>query len=358
MNPNEQEYRILQQHLDKMPLGFPPTKSGSDISLLNYFFDPEEIPILLELNHKYKSHDNIIQSLKKKNRDPEHSNEILEKLIKKGVINWKEAENGRVYKLLPLVVGLDESQNYNRSAEYLKLIREYMIESKFVFQLVNSEIPQLRTIPVEQSLVPKHLVSTYDDVRSIIESISGPIVLIDCICKKGARINGKECKQTSRLDTCLVFNEVASRWIKRGLGKVLNKEEALEVLKKNQEDGLVLQPSNSKNPDFLCSCCGCCCGILSLQKMIPNPAKFWTSSYQAQVNSELCQGCETCLTKCQVNAIKIINEKATIDLKRCIGCGNCITICPNNALSLIKKDQEIKVPEDSEDLYESILHLR
>jgi len=29
-------YRILQQHLDRMPIGFPPTKSGVELRLLKH----------------------------------------------------------------------------------------------------------------------------------------------------------------------------------------------------------------------------------------------------------------------------------------------------------------------------------
>ncbi len=43
-------YRELQEHFNKLPVGFPATKTGSDMRLLQYFFDPNEIPVLLELN--------------------------------------------------------------------------------------------------------------------------------------------------------------------------------------------------------------------------------------------------------------------------------------------------------------------
>ena len=33
-------YRKLQQHLDKMPVGFPSVKSGADIRVLKHLFTP------------------------------------------------------------------------------------------------------------------------------------------------------------------------------------------------------------------------------------------------------------------------------------------------------------------------------
>jgi ferredoxin len=337
-----------------MLLGFPATKSDSDIRLLRYFFKPNEIQILLQLNFKYKSTREIYESLKS-SYSKDKIDAILERLKTRGVIGWKEENDEIYYKLLPLIVGLDESQNYNRSLKYLKLMREYLIESGFAVRLATSKVPQFRTIPVEQSLEPGHIISAYDDVNTIIDNIEGDIVLIDCICRKSAILEGKKCKQTDRLETCLVFNEVASRWLERDLGRKITKEEALAILKKNEEDGLVLQPSNSKNPNFLCSCCGCCCGVLSLQKVIPNPAKYWTSSYQALIDPSLCEGCKSCIQRCQVDAISLKNEKATVNLKRCIGCGNCTQTCPTQAIHLIKKEEMPKVPKNSEELYDSIM---
>ena len=45
-------YRRLQDHLDKMPIGFPAVKSGADIRLLKHIFTPEEaeIAMLLKLS--------------------------------------------------------------------------------------------------------------------------------------------------------------------------------------------------------------------------------------------------------------------------------------------------------------------
>ena len=38
-------FRELQKHLDKMPIGFPATKSGSDIRILKKLFTAEEAEI-------------------------------------------------------------------------------------------------------------------------------------------------------------------------------------------------------------------------------------------------------------------------------------------------------------------------
>src|SRR5664279_4449644 len=41
-------YRKLQQHLDRMPVGFPATESGVEIRILRQLFTPEEAELALE----------------------------------------------------------------------------------------------------------------------------------------------------------------------------------------------------------------------------------------------------------------------------------------------------------------------
>ena len=77
----------------------------------------------------------------------------------------------------------------------------------------------------------------------------------------------------------------------------------------------------------------------ALQKQ-PVPAAAVHSNYFAEVDSEKCVGCETCLDRCQMEAIDIIDDIATIDLDRCIGCGLCVTTCSTEALRLTRKSED------------------
>jgi ferredoxin len=48
-----------------------------------------------------------------------------------------------------------------------------------------------------------------------------------------------------------------------------------------------------------------------------------------------------------MEAIKLLDEKASIDLDRCVGCGLCVTTCPTEALSLVDKSPgELYIPPD------------
>jgi len=150
------------------------------------------------------------------------------------------------------------------------------------------------------------------------------------------------------------FGDWARYFIKYGRGREVTRSEALEIMRLNEEDGLVLQPTNYQKIDFVCACCGCCCGILNIQKMMPKPGVTWAHNYYATVASDKCTACGTCVERCQVGAVKIDEQKgySTINLDRCIGCGNCVSACPSKALKLIKKEKETVPPDNRSSLFE------
>ena len=240
--------------------------------------------------------------------------------------------------------------------ELLADIDPYLSSRNFGLALLGTKLPQMRTIPVEQSIPIDRLVTTYDNLREIINGSDGPIGINDCICRKRARIKGRSCQKTSRLETCMVFGDFAEQAIKTGVSRHVTRAEALEIARQNEAEGLVLQPSNNQKFEFICACCGCCCGMLGLQKFLPRPVDFWATNFYAVVDRDNCTGCGTCAARCQVNAIRLDEKTGTsrINLDRCIGCGLCVPTCPPGALALTEKEKQTVPPEDAESLYRTI----
>ena len=216
----------------------------------------------------------------------------------------------------------------------------------------STKVSQMRTIPVGKSITVEHHVTTYDNIRDIINNTSDPIVINRCMCRMGAAARGNPCKKTHREETCMAFGEWAKLAVAGGV-RPISKEEALEIMRQNEEDGLVLQPNNYRKVDFVCACCGCCCGILKVQKALPDPAVVWAHNFYATVDAGSCTGCGTCVERCQVNAIGIDEKSgaAVIGLERCIGCGNCVVTCASEAIKLVKKEEETVPPVDAPALY-------
>jgi ferredoxin len=362
MSGEDKIYRDLQIHLDKETIGFPKTPSGSDINVLKQLFTPAQAEVTMLLTYKLQSLEQIQARAANMGKSVEETEQLLDATAARGVIGSRKKNGVKHYRTLPFLVGMLEGAVITAPPESkLPLVAaasQFFQDGLFLRDFIKTKIPQMRTIPIQKSITPKHQIGSYDEVRKIIEQNSGPIVIIDCVCRAGTAKQGQPCKQTSRKETCMALGELAKGLAESGkLGRPISKEEALDILKKNQEDCLVLQPSNSQTPEAICSCCGCCCGLLKIQKAIPNPVSHWATNFFAVVNSELCTGCGACEERCQVAAIKLNGEKATaaVDLTRCLGCGLCIDVCPENAIELRNKSTETVPPPTSEDMMEVIM---
>jgi Na+-translocating ferredoxin:NAD+ oxidoreductase subunit B len=168
----------------------------------------------------------------------------------------------------------------------------------------------------------------------------------NCICRQEKRILGEGCDKPE--ESCMSFDMAAEMVVHTGRGRAVSLEEALAILRRAEEAGLVLQPANAKNALFICTCCGCCCGVLRSLKRHPVPASVVASPFSARLNGDTCKGCGVCVKRCQMEAIQVADRKATLDLNRCIGCGLCVSTCPTQSLSLVRKPKENEpyVPKD------------
>jgi Na+-translocating ferredoxin:NAD+ oxidoreductase RNF subunit RnfB len=67
------------------------------------------------------------------------------------------------------------------------------------------------------------------------------------------------------------------------------------------------------------------------------------SNYFAQVDEDLCAGCEICVDRCQMEAIRVGDDGvAVVDRDRCIGCGLCVTTCSTGAVTLQPKAEDLR----------------
>jgi NAD-dependent dihydropyrimidine dehydrogenase PreA subunit len=194
-------------------------------------------------------------------------------------------------------------------------------------------------------------------VTTVLQQAEAPFAIFECICRKKKSLEGNSCKKTDRKETCLAIGSMARMALQTGTGRQIARKEAISIIEANQKQGLVLQPSNTEKAEFICSCCGCCCGMLSVHKILPKPLDFWASNFYAAVDRDTCEGCGACVKRCQVDAVRVSEKKhsAVVDLDRCIGCGVCVPVCPTKAITLAKKPAELRPPLTREELTEIIM---
>ncbi|MFW5713880.1 MAG: ATP-binding protein, partial [Brevefilum sp.] len=199
-------------------------------------------------------------------------------------------------------------------------------------------LPQVRTIPINESIPITTEVMAYEKAETILRSKS-MIAVQNCICRQEGALLGQACGKP--METCLSFDNAAESSIALGRGRQISLDEALDLLTQARKAGLVLQPANSKDPIFMCACCDCCCGVLRQIKKDPHPGNLVMNPFLADFNKDLCIACAACVEICPMEALVETKQgKIRFASSRCIGCGLCISRCPAGALTLTRKPQK------------------
>ncbi|MGA2404235.1 MAG: 4Fe-4S binding protein [Syntrophobacteraceae bacterium] len=330
-------YQTLASHLDRLPAGFPKTETGVEIRILKRLFTPEEAALAQLVTLKPETAEEIAS---RTGRDAEELASRLQIISRKGLV-FRLGRGDKIrYMAANFIVGIWEFNVNRLDPELINDVGEYV--PHYLGQSHNLKTPQLRTIPISKALPAEQAVMPYEEARRIILE-QEKIIVAPCICRKEHKIMGKGCDK--RMEACLVFGIGAQYYEENGLGRPILQAEALSILNEAENQGLVLQPSNTQKVVNICMCCGCCCQILKNLKRLPNPARYAASNYFAVSDRELCTGCGTCIERCQMDAIEMNGDTAEIKSGQCIGCGLCVPTCPVGAMSLnLKPEKERSVP--------------
>jgi H+/Na+-translocating ferredoxin:NAD+ oxidoreductase subunit B len=241
--------------------------------------------------------------------------------------------------LAPFIVGIYEEQIHNLDHELAHLVEEYFNDGGAVGLMTLQ--PSVHRVVPAQKAVKSEWILPYDDIRSLILTAK-TFSVRECICRVQQGLLDHPCHFP--IDTCLNFSQT-ERPAQPG---DISQAEALALLDKAEEVGLVHTVSNVTTGVFyVCNCCGCCCGILRGINDYGIQESVAYANYFAVIDPELCLGCGTCIERCQVKAISDQNGVAVVERERCIGCGLCVTGCPNSVARLEKKpDAEIIHPPE------------
>jgi Pyruvate/2-oxoacid:ferredoxin oxidoreductase delta subunit len=317
------------------PQGFPKTKSGVELEILQHLFTPEEAELMLHLRPYPEKVSTIADRVGK---DETELGETLYGMSRRGLLMRYRAPDEEIYYfLMPWVVGIWEFQLNNMTQENIKLYEKYYHEG-MVPSRRNRKIGGFRVIPVEKEIQGSTEIQPYEQVSQIIDS-NTEFAVAECICRKERRMVGNGCDKL--LEACMSFGPAAAFYIENGLGRKISKEEARQILVKAEEDGLIHCSSNhAGNKNFICNCCGCCCKALAHMVKYDNPRAIARSNYYATKDQDTCTTCRTCVERCQVHAIQIENDLTVINRDRCIGCGLCASTCPTGSISMVSKPPE------------------
>jgi Na+-translocating ferredoxin:NAD+ oxidoreductase subunit B len=349
-------YRTLQRHLDKMPVPYPATESGVELRILERLFSPEDARLTLCLSaipEKLAT----IQRRVKPPMDPPDLARALDGMAERGLIQRWPKGGGALYGKSVFVVGFYEAQVNRLTPELQRDVEQYWDEG-FAEALHSKQSPQLRTVPINATIPFERTVGRYDDVRLYLRAAAGPFAVMNCICQQGKELLGLPCHQTHDREHCLTIAGAAHAMVGRGAARFISRDEVLDFLDRADRDGLVVEPQNTREPLFICLCCGCCCGVLTTAKKLPRPADFFATNYYAEIDAHRCDTCAACGARCQMDAIAYDDGPAAVKRERCIGCGLCVSSCPTEAIRLRTKTDVQVPPKDTGRLYVRLMRER
>jgi Na+-translocating ferredoxin:NAD+ oxidoreductase subunit B len=338
-------YARLREHLDNLPSGFPSTASGVEMRILKRLFTPDEAALALNVTIKLEPAAAIAA---RADLSEAEADARLRQLSHKGLIfNIEAPDREPRYMAAQFVVGIWEYHVNDLDPEFVRDMDEYL---PYLGREAFGRVPQLRTVPVGKSIDAGLEVLPYEKAEEIVRRQT-KFLVAPCICRREHHIKGAGCDKL--MEACLVFGWGAEYYARNGLGRFITLEETLEIIKKAEAEGLVLQPSNTQEIVNICCCCGDCCQMLLHLKRSPKPALAVSSPFTAAYDPDLCVGCEACTDRCQMEALAMADGRTVLNADRCIGCGLCVGSCPSGALTLARKpaDLQPEVPKNQRDAF-------
>ena len=141
----------------------------------------------------------------------------------------------------------------------------------------------MRVMPVMSAIENDSHAASYDEVRTLIENATA-ISVGPCSCRRARRLMGEGCGHLEE-DMCMYLNDNARCFSEQGYHRLVSKEEAYEILKRAEDNGLVL----FRTPRAI------------------------RSNYIARVDKEKCVACGQCVENCQTNALKLGQKRCATD---------------------------------------------
>lgn len=340
-------YRKLVQKLDFYPIGI--VEDEKTHKFLQALYTPEEAELISQMALTPAKVEEIA---KKTGRPLEGLKEELERIGKKGLLFVVDRNNTTYYAPLWSVPGFIEMTLMKvrediPQQELTQWVLEMMKDRVFVEEIFQQQT-QFGKALVDGKVAQDTADVLPHEVATEVVRSAKKIAVSLCYCRHKEEHAGHPCQFP--LESCLSLNEGATFVLRQNFGREIDREEALDLLEKTSEMGLMHIGDNVKNNlSFICNCCKCCCGILRAyhDHGIFNVAV--ASSFLMKIHADACVGCGRCAAKCPLEAIHVEGatgqRKAHIDQELCLGCGICYRFCNKSAMYLEKRAKKIITPE-------------
>lgn len=166
----------------------------------------------------------------------------------------------------------------------------------------------MRVLPIERAIDGSTKKASYEELTKHLNE-ADVFSVSDCSCRTSRESMGEGCGHLKE-EMCIQLGHAAEYYIKTGRGREITREEAFEIIRNAEDNGLMHSIPNLDTPGHthaICNCCGCGCYAMRLANEFLN------------------------------NDIVRSNYKSVVDESKCVACGECVDVCPTNAVRLGQK---------------------
>ncbi len=242
-----------------------------------------------------------------------------DKLVKAGVIRTRIRSGVLCYYYPIWVPGIMEGILSNREQcdahpELGACFEEYTrIRVGMLAPMLGNGVNFMRVMPVMSAIENDTHKASYDEISTLIEK-AWAISVGPCSCRRSRRLMGEGCGHLEE-DMCLYLNDNAISFSKNGEHRLITKEEAYEILRRAEDNGLVHEVNQALGFDdvtAICNCCGCSCYALRIAELFRSPNGV-SSNFIARVDKDKCVACGQCVENCQTNAVRLGQKHCLTD---------------------------------------------
>lgn len=282
---------------------------------LNIIYTEDDLKIIQSIEHRVLTKSNI-ETLIGKNAE-----KILNNAYRNSVVD-KVLDNGEIkYKVSALTARLDNLASF-QSEKWHKIESHH--RKKIANWLYKDYLDGKKGKSTKELIDNASKVVPLNEAVDFVKTVKKDIYVIPCDCKSIE----EGCKFDRNV--CMSMGSGLNTSSDRGHGKKLDTDEAIELLKHADKEGLI----HSLEENAICNCCSCCCYPLRASKELGLHGKWPGVSYVINLDRESCIGCGICSRRCPQKVFEKQGKTIELDISKCIGCGICVNSCPKKALHL------------------------
>ena len=244
-------------------------------------------------------------------KDVDFTLEQLNKLKDAGVCRSRKVD-GKLCWYYPIWVPgimegvLTNKENCEKYPVLGECFEEYTrVRVSMLAPFLDAGMNLVRVVPVQSAIENDSRKASYDEVAKLLDD-AWAVSVGPCSCRRTRRLMGEGCGHLEE-DMCMYLNDNAVNFSETGAHRLISKEEAYEILKRAEDNGLVHELNVTpgfEDTTAICNCCSCSCFSLRIASYFRAPDAI-RSNYIAKVDKDKCVACGQCVENCQLNAVKL-----------------------------------------------------